>query len=188
LRPVPAGKDRFAPGTNITDQQPRLHTHCRKTQPRQLAAARAGFGAQDRRTARALRPGGSRTCSSLSSAAVPLEPSAALTIARGRLLQIVRLRLRRPPGLGVAALTPTRRVRRGGDVTSDAKPEPMSGAERLRHARQRRREGSVGEVGVGLRELYPSAGGRLVRVKGWLRVCARKEVLMSTLISTAWPR
>ncbi len=35
---------------------------------------------------------------------------------------------------------------------------------------------------------YPSAGGRLVRVKGWLRVCARKEVLMSTLISTAWPR
>jgi hypothetical protein len=36
--------------------------------------------------------------------------------------------------------------------------------------------------------MYPSAGGRLVRVKGWLRVCARKEVLMSTLISTAWPR
>jgi hypothetical protein len=37
--------DRLVPGTHITDQQARLYMHHRRTQTRQLAAARAGIGA-----------------------------------------------------------------------------------------------------------------------------------------------
>jgi hypothetical protein len=37
--------DRLVPGTHITDQQARLYMNHRKTQTRQLAAARAGIGA-----------------------------------------------------------------------------------------------------------------------------------------------
>ncbi len=40
----PPPKDRVVPGTHITDQQARLYMHYRKTQTRQLAAARAGIG------------------------------------------------------------------------------------------------------------------------------------------------
>jgi hypothetical protein len=41
----PSPGDRLVPGTHITDQQARLYMHHRKTQTRQLAAARAGIGA-----------------------------------------------------------------------------------------------------------------------------------------------